>query len=24
MDGNIKRVLTGEKVGTIIRTPGKE
>ena len=24
VDGNIKRVLTGEKVGTIIRTPGKE
>jgi uridylate kinase len=24
VNGNIKRVLTGEKVGTIIRTPGKE
>jgi uridylate kinase len=24
VDGNIKRVLTGEKVGTIIRTPDKE
>ena len=24
VDGNIKRVLTGEKVGTIIRTPEKE
>ena len=24
VDGNIKRVLTGAKVGTIIRTPGKE
>jgi uridylate kinase len=23
-DGNIKRVLSGEKVGTIIRTPDKE
>jgi uridylate kinase len=23
-DGNIKRVLTGERVGTIIRTPDKE
>jgi uridylate kinase len=23
-DGNIKRVLTGERVGTIIRTPEKE
>jgi uridylate kinase len=24
VDGNIKRVLSGEKVGTIIRTPEKE
>jgi uridylate kinase len=23
-DGNIKRVLSGERVGTIIRTPDKE